>query len=159
MNIVEGSFVVPDASRFAIVASRFNHFVVERLTAGAIDGLQRHGIPEDNITLVRVPGAWELPLACDLAARSGKFAAVIALGAIIRGSTAHFEYVASEASKGIAQTMMSTRVPISFGVLTTESLEQAIDRAGAKEGNKGWEAALCALEMVSLAKRWSSEGL
>ena len=136
--------------RFAIVAGRFNGFVVEPLVAGACDALVRHGVKDDNIELIRVPGAWEIPLAAQKAAASGKYAAVIALGAVIRGATPHFDYVASECAKGLAKAGMDTGVPVAFGVLATDSIEQAIERSGTKAGNKGADAALAALEMVNL---------
>jgi 6,7-dimethyl-8-ribityllumazine synthase len=158
-RILEGSFVVPQGTRFAILSSRFNHFVVDRLVEGAIDGLVRHGAVAGDITLVRVPGAWEMPLAASRLAASKKFNAVIAVGAVIRGGTPHFDYVASEVSKGLATVSLQTGVPVTFGVLTTDSIEQAIERAGTKAGNKGWEAALTAIEMVSLAQALAGEGL
>lgn len=136
--------------RFAIVAARFNDFIVMRLIEGAQDMLVRHGVSESNITVVRVPGAFELPLACKKVAELKTFDAIIALGAVIRGATPHFEYVASEVTKGIANVSLKTGIPISFGVLTTDSLEQAIERAGTKAGNKGSEAALAAIESVNL---------
>jgi len=136
--------------RFAIVASRFNDFITGRLVEGAMDCILRHGASEENVTVVRVPGAFELPLAASKLAKSGRYEAVICLGAVIRGATPHFDYVASEASKGIAQVSLSTGVPVIFGVLTTESIEQAVERAGSKSGNKGWDAALSAIEMCSL---------
>ena len=149
---VEGALVAPPGARFAIVASRFNDFLVERLVSGAIDALVRHGAEAGNVTVVKVPGAWEIPLACQRLARSRKFDAVVAIGAVIRGSTPHFDYVAAEVSKGIVAASLETGVPISFGVLTTDSIEQAIERAGTKAGNKGFDAAMAALEMVTLGK-------
>ena len=149
MKTIEGNFATPKG-RFAIVAGRFNGFVVEPLVAGACDALVRHGVKDDNIELIRVPGAWEIPLAAQKAAASGKYAAVIALGAVIRGATPHFDYVASECAKGLAKAGMDTGVPVAFGVLTTDSIEQAIERSGTKAGNKGADAALAALEMVNL---------
>lgn len=141
-----------DASsdRFAIVASRFNEFITAKLIDGATDTLIRHGAKESAITCVWVPGSWEIPLAASKLAASGQFAAVICVGCVIRGQTPHFEYVAGEAAKGIAQASLSAGVPISFGVITAESLEQAIDRAGGKAGNKGADAALAAIEMANL---------
>ena len=136
--------------RFAIVASRFNDFITNRLVEGAMDCILRHGGSEENVTVVRVPGAFEIPLAASKLAKSGRYEAVICLGAVIRGATPHFDYVAAEASKGIAQVTLSTGVPVIFGVLTTESIEQAVERAGSKSGNKGWDAALSAIEMCSL---------
>jgi 6,7-dimethyl-8-ribityllumazine synthase len=156
---IEGNLVVPKGARFAIVASRFNNFVVDRLVEGAIDALVRHGTLAQNVTLVRVPGAWELPLVARRLAEGGKVEAVIALGAVIRGATPHFEYVAGEAAKGLAAAAHSSSVPIVFGVLTTESIEQAIERAGTKSGNKGADAAVSAIEMVSLARALDDAGL
>ncbi|MGN6383907.1 MAG: 6,7-dimethyl-8-ribityllumazine synthase [Dyella sp.] len=149
MKTIEGNFATPKG-RFVIVAGRFNGFVVEPLVAGARDALVRHGVKDDNIELIRVPGAWEIPLAAQKAAASGKYAAVIALGAVIRGATPHFDYVAGECAKGLAKAGMDTGVPVAFGVLTTDSIEQAIERSGTKAGNKGADAALAALEMVNL---------
>jgi 6,7-dimethyl-8-ribityllumazine synthase len=126
--------------------------VVDPLVAGATDGLLRHGVDSKNVTLVRVPGAWETPVVVARLAKSKKFDAIIALGAVIRGSTPHFDYVASEVAKGVAQVSMATGVPVIFGVLTTDSIEQAVERAGTKAGNKGWDAAVSAIEMVSLGK-------
>jgi 6,7-dimethyl-8-ribityllumazine synthase len=156
---VEGGLVVPDGARFAIVASRFNHFVVDRLVEGALDALVRHGACLQNIVVVRVPGAWELPFATRRLAMGGKVSAVIALGAVIRGSTSHFDYIAGEASKGLAAAAHAAPVPVAFGVLTTESLEQAIERAGAKHGNKGWDAAVSAIEMITLSRALDIAGL
>ncbi len=156
---IEGNLVVPKGARFAIVASRFKHFVVDRLVEGAIDALVRHGALAQNVTLVRVPGAWELPLVARRLAEAGKVEAVIALGAVIRGATPHFDYVAGEAAKGLAAAAHGSSVPIVFGVLTTESIEQAIERAGTKSGNKGADAAVSAIEMVSLARALDDAGL
>jgi 6,7-dimethyl-8-ribityllumazine synthase len=147
---IEGQVVVRKGARFAIAASRFNSLVVERLVEGAIDCLVRHGASADNITVVRVPGSFELPPAVQRLCAAGEYDAVLAVGCVIRGGTPHFEYVASEASKGIAQAAMSSKVPVAFGVLTCDNLEQALERAGAKAGNKGWEAALSAIEMADL---------
>lgn len=138
--------------RFAVVVSRFNDFIGSRLVEGAMDALVRHGAAQDQVTLVKVPGAFEIPLAAKKLADTGRYDAVICLGAVIRGATPHFEYVAAEVSKGIANVALDTGVPITFGVLTTDNLEQAIERAGSKSGNKGWEAATAALEMVNLFK-------
>jgi 6,7-dimethyl-8-ribityllumazine synthase len=138
--------------RFAIVVSRFNEFISSKLIGGALDALQRHGAKEEQIALVKVPGAFEIPMAAKRLARSGNYDAVICLGAVIRGATPHFDYVASEVSKGIAQVALETSIPVIFGVLTTDSLEQAIERAGAKSGNKGWDAAMAAMEMANLFK-------
>ncbi|MDA3913578.1 MAG: 6,7-dimethyl-8-ribityllumazine synthase [Oleiagrimonas sp.] len=149
MKIIEGDFATP-SGRFGIVAGRFNGFVVEPLVSGARDALVRHGVAEDAMDLVRVPGAWEIPYAAQRMAQSGKYVAVIALGAVIRGATPHFDYVAGEAAKGLAGVAMQSGVPVAFGVLTTDTIEQAIERAGTKAGNKGADAALAALEMVNL---------
>jgi len=149
---LEGNLVVPPGARFYLVASRFNHFVVDRLVEGALDAIARHGGDLGAVTIVRVPGAWEIPLALQKIAQKKKADAIVALAAVIRGSTPHFDYVAGEVSKGAAQVSLATGVPISFGVLTTDSIEQAVERAGTKAGNKGWDAAVSAIEMVSLAK-------
>ena len=138
--------------RFAVIVSRFNDFVVGRLQEGAIDAIVRHGGDEKNISIIKVPGAFEIPLIAKKAAKSGKYDAVICLGAVIRGATPHFDYVAAEVSKGIATVGLETEIPITFGVLTTDNIEQAIERAGSKSGNKGWDAAASAIEMVSLLK-------
>ena len=139
--------------RFGLVVSRFNDFISSKLVEGAVDALKRHGAEEEQLLLVKVPGAFEIPLAAKKLAESGKVDAVICLGAVIRGSTPHFEYVAAEVSKGIAMVALDTKVPVAFGVLTTDNLEQAIERAGTKSGNKGWDAALAAMEMVNLFKQ------
>ncbi len=136
----------------ALVLSRFNSFITERLLEGAKDALLRHGAREDDLAVVRVPGAFELPLAAKKLAESGKFDAVIALGAVIRGSTPHFDYVAAEVSKGLAQVSLHSGLPVAFGVLTCDTIEQAVERAGTKAGNKGFDAAMTAMEMVSLFK-------
>ncbi len=156
---LEGKLILPQGAKFALVASRFNHFIVDRLVDGATDALVRHGVPSGDITLVHVPGAWELPLITRRLAASKRFDAIVALGAVIRGSTAHFDFVAGEAAKGLAGVMLATSVPVIFGVLTTDTIEQAIERAGTKAGNKGAEAALSALEMVSLGRALSEAGL
>jgi 6,7-dimethyl-8-ribityllumazine synthase len=158
-RVIEGSLVVPKGARFAIVASRFNHFIVDRLVEGAIDALVRHGAQTQNVTVVRVPGAWELPLIARRLAGSEKLDAIVALGAVIRGATPHFDYVAGEAAGGLSSAAQASAVPIVFGVLTTESIEQAIERAGTKAGNKGWDAAVTAIEMVALAKALDDAGL
>jgi 6,7-dimethyl-8-ribityllumazine synthase len=151
IRTIEGNLSVGNA-KFVIVASRFNHFVVENLTQGAIDTLQRHGVEASNICVVRVPGAFELPLAVQQIIDNKLGEAVIALGAVIRGGTPHFEYVCAECTRGIGQVALDSRVPVAFGLLTTDDIEQAMDRAGGKVGNKGEEAALAALEMLSLLK-------
>lgn len=138
--------------RFAIVASRFNDFIVKSLVAGAVDALVRHNVKEEDIKIYKTPGAFEIPLLCKKLAKKGEFDAVIALGAVIRGSTPHFDYVAAEVSKGVAKASYDTEVPVIFGVLTTDTIEQAIERAGTKAGNKGAEAAMGALELVNLIK-------
>jgi 6,7-dimethyl-8-ribityllumazine synthase len=158
-RVIEGNVVVPRGTRFAIVASRFNHFVVDRLVEGAVDALVRHGAERETITIVRVPGAWELPLIARRLATSAKIDAVIALGAVIRGATPHFDYVAGAATNGLSAAAGASNVPIAFGVLTTDTIEQAIERAGTKAGNKGWDAALTAIEMVALARALDDAGL
>jgi 6,7-dimethyl-8-ribityllumazine synthase len=152
MNTIEGKL---DASgkTFALVASRFNDFIVDRLISGAVDYLKRHGASEEDLTLVRVPGAFETPLTAKKLALAGKHDAVICLGAVIRGATPHFDFVASECAKGLAQVMLEHGVPIGFGVLTCDTLEQAIERAGSKGGNKGVEAAQAALETLRVLEQ------
>ncbi|MBU2767317.1 6,7-dimethyl-8-ribityllumazine synthase [Acidithiobacillus ferrivorans] len=139
--------------RFALLVSRFNNFITQQLEQGAVDALRRHGAEEEQVHVVYVPGAYEMPLVAQKLARSGNYDAVICLGAVIRGSTPHFDYVAAEVSKGVAQVSMDTGVPVIFGVLTTDSIEQAIERAGTKAGNKGFDAAMTALEMVQLLRQ------
>ena len=148
----EGDMLVRDA-RFALLVARFNSFVVESLLAGAVDTLKRHGADDKDLHIVRVPGAFEMPLVAQRLAATKKYDAIIALGAVIRGGTPHFEYVAGECTKGLASVSMQFDIPVAFGVLTVDSIEQAIERAGTKAGNKGAEAALSAIEMVSLLKR------
>jgi 6,7-dimethyl-8-ribityllumazine synthase len=155
---IAGALVVPEGSKFAIVASRFNSFIVERLVEGAVDALVRHGADAQGVTVVRVPGAWEIPLVAQRLAKSGKVDAVIALGAVIRGATPHFDHVANEVSKGVGQASLASGVPIAFGVLTTDTIEQAVERAGTKAGNKGFDAAVTAIEMVALAKALGQQG-
>ena len=138
--------------KVTIVASRFNGFITDRLIDGAVDALRRHGVEEKDISLVKVPGSFELPLAVKRAS-AGKVDAVVALGALIRGGTPHFDYLSAEVTKGIAQVTLETGVPVAFGVLTTDTVEQAIERAGTKAGNKGWDAAMSAIEMVDLFKK------
>ena len=152
IKTTEGDLVARDL-KFAIVASRFNEFIVEPLVRGAIDALKRHGAAEQNIELVRVPGSFELPLAAKRLAQSKRYHAIIALGAIIKGATAHFDYVSGECAGGLSRAALDTGVPVSFGVLTTDTIEQAIERAGTKAGNKGADAALVAVEMANLLKR------
>ena len=151
INTIEGDFVTV-AGNYALVVGRFNSFVVESLLEGAIDTLKRHGIKDEQIEIIRAPGAFELPLAVKKLADKGKYDAIIALGAVIRGGTPHFEYVAGECVKGIAQVALDSTIPVTFGVLTVDTIEQAIERSGTKAGNKGGEAALSAMEMVSLMK-------
>lgn len=150
--IIEGDFVAGDA-HYAIVVARFNNFIVENLLKGAIDTLQRHGVVEQNITIVRVPGAFEMPLAAQRLALTHKYTAIIAIGAVIRGGTPHFDYIAGECTKGLAAVSLQYSVPVAFGVLTVDTIEQAIERAGTKAGNKGADAALSAIEMVSLLRK------
>lgn len=150
-KVLEGKLSA-EGCRFAIIVSRFNDFVSSRLVDGAMDALIRHGADDQSVVLARVPGAFEIPLTAMRFAESGRYDAVICLGAVIRGSTPHFDYVAAEVSKGIASVALETKVPVTFGVLTTDNLEQAIERAGSKSGNKGWDAAMAAIEMVNLFK-------
>jgi 6,7-dimethyl-8-ribityllumazine synthase len=153
-KIIEGTFSAEGRS-FAIVVSRFNSLVTGQLLAGATDCLARHGADPKNLTVIYCPGAYEIPQVAAQLAKRGSFDAVICLGCVIRGETPHFDYVAAEAAKGIAQVALQTGVPMTFGVLTTDNLEQALERAGAKGGNKGWDAALSALELVSLTRQIS----
>ncbi len=152
MHILEGK-VVGGQENYAIVAARFNEFIVSKLISGAEDTLVRHGVSTDQITLAWVPGAFEIPIAAQKLAASGKYDAVICLGAVIRGSTSHYDYVCSEVSKGVAQVGLQTGVPCLFGILTTDNIEQAIERAGAKAGNKGADCAMGAIEMVNLLRQ------
>ncbi len=161
--IVEGQVVVPKGAKFVLVASRFNHFIVDRLVDGAVDAIARHGGSAAEVTIVRVPGSWEIPTAVARVARAAQkkkeqALAIVALGAVIRGSTPHFDYVAGEVTKGIASISLETGVPCTFGVLTTDTIEQAIERAGTKAGNKGWDAALGAIEMLSLSVALAAKG-
>jgi len=149
MQTFEGTFIAPQG-KFALIVGRFNSFVVESLVSGAIDTLVRHGVSEKDISIIRAPGAFELPLVAQRVSQREEFDAIIALGAVIRGGTPHFDYVAGECTKGLAQVSLQYDVPVAFGVLTVDSIEQAIERSGTKAGNKGAEAALSALEMVSL---------
>lgn len=158
-KVYEGGFGAPAGSRFAIVSARFNEFIVDRLVEGAISTLKRGGVPIGDIVHVRVPGAFEMPVMCQRLAGTGKFAAVIALGTVIRGATAHFDYVAGEAAKGCGMAAVNSGIPVIFGVLTTDTIEQAVERAGTKAGNKGSEAALTALEMVNLGQLLTADGL
>ena len=154
MQMIEGQYTEADG-RYAIVVGRFNQFVVDSLVEGAVDALVRHGVDEDNITVIRVPGAYEIPLAAQAVAEKGDVDAILALGAVIRGSTPHFDYVAGESASGLNKVQMDTGVPCAFGVLTVDTIEQAIERAGTKAGNKGAEAALVAIEMVSVLRQIS----
>ncbi len=151
MKTIEGKFVVHE-EKFCVVISRFNEFIGSKLLSGAVDELKRHGVADDNIEVIWVPGAFEIPLIAKKAAKTGKYAAIITLGAVIKGSTGHYDYVCAEVSKGVAQVSLETGVPVIFGVLTTDNIEQAIERAGTKSGNKGSDAAKTALEMANLVK-------
>lgn len=151
MNTFEGK-LVPQGIRVGIVAARFNEFITSKLVAGAKDGLLRHDVKEEDIDVAWVPGAFEIPLIAKKLAKSGKYDAVICVGAVIRGSTSHYDYVCSEVSKGIASVSLESGIPVMFGVLTTDSIEQAIERAGTKAGNKGYDCALGAIEMVNLIR-------
>ena len=152
MKTIEGNLSA-DGFKFALVSSRFNDFVVNKLVQGAVDCLLRHGAADDLLTHFRVPGAFEIPVMAEKLAASGKYDAIVCLGAVIRGSTPHFDYVANEVSKGIAAVGLKHAVPVSFGILTTDTIEQAIERAGAKAGNKGWDAAISAIEMANVFKQ------
>ncbi|MBI1916833.1 MAG: 6,7-dimethyl-8-ribityllumazine synthase [Planctomycetes bacterium] len=157
MQTFEGNFS-PPLGRFALVAARFNHFIVEHLVDGATAALKRHGVAEDAVDLAWAPGSFEIPLVAQKLAQSGRYVAVICLGCVIRGDTDHYDYVAGEAAKGIGQVTLKTGVPVIFGVLTCDTLEQAINRAGAKAGNKGFEAAVSAIEMVNLLRQLPGPG-
>jgi len=150
-NIFEGN-LVGSGLKIGIVAGRFNEFITDKLVGGAMDALKRHGVEMEQVDIAWVPGAFEIPLIAQKLAKSNKYDAVITLGAVIRGSTPHFDYVCNEAAKGVANTALSTGVPVIFGVLTVDSIEQAIERAGTKAGNKGWEAAAAAIEMANLIR-------
>ena len=156
MNVFEGK-VVSEGMKVGIVAARFNEFIVSKLVAGAQDALVRHDVKEEDIDLAWVPGAFEIPLIASKMAKSGKYDAVIALGAVIRGSTTHYDYVCSEVSKGIANVSLNSDIPVMFGVITTENIEQAIERAGTKAGNKGYDCAVSAIEMVNLIREMDAE--
>ncbi|MCI8629826.1 MAG: 6,7-dimethyl-8-ribityllumazine synthase [Firmicutes bacterium] len=151
MKILEGNLVAQNM-KVALVAARFNEFIVSKLISGAVDGLKRHNVADDDITLAWVPGAFEIPLIASKLAKSGKYDAVICLGAVIRGATSHYDYVCNEVSKGVAHVSLETGIPVLFGVLTTDTIEQAIERAGTKAGNKGYDCALSAIEMINLSK-------
>ncbi len=154
---IEGDLLAGD-NNFAVVVSRFNELITQRLLEGALDTLRRHGSDDDHLTVVRVPGSFEIPLMADRLAKSGKYAAVICLGAVIQGDTTHHEYINQQVAAGIGQAGVSSGVPVIFGVLTCQSMQQALDRAGGKAGNKGAEAALAAIEMVNLLKRLEDDG-
>ncbi|MBR1508055.1 MAG: 6,7-dimethyl-8-ribityllumazine synthase [Eubacterium sp.] len=153
MNKIEGK-VVSEGIKVGIVAARFNEFIVSKLVSGAVDGLVRHDVNEDDIDIAWVPGAFEIPLIAKKMAKSGKYDAVICLGAVIRGATSHYDYVCSEVSKGIAAVSLEAEIPVMFGILTTDNIEQAVERAGTKAGNKGYDCALGAIEMVNLMKNF-----
>ena len=157
INLLEGKVVAKEGMKVAIVASRFNEIIVNKLLGGAVDGLVRHGVEENNITAAWVPGAFEIPIICEKMVKTGKYDAVIALGTVIRGSTSHYDYVCNEVSKGIAQVSLNTGIPVLFGVVTTENIEQAIERAGTKAGNKGYDCAVSAIEMVNLIREMDAE--
>ena len=150
INVVEGNVVAKEGMKVGIIASRFNEIIVNKLLGGAVDGLVRHGVDEKNITAAWVPGAFEIPITAQKMAQSGKYDAVICVGAVIRGDTTHYDYVCNEVSKGVAQVGLNTGVPVLFGIITTENIEQAIARAGSKAGNKGYDCALSAIELVTL---------
>lgn len=151
MNVFEGNFA-SQGIKIGIVVARFNEFITSKLLSGAVDALTRHQIADDQIDVAWVPGAFEIPLIASKMANSGKYDAVICLGAVIRGNTSHYDYVCNEVSKGIAQVSMNSQIPVMFGVVTTENIEQAIERAGTKAGNKGYDAAMGAIEMVNLIR-------
>ncbi len=152
MKIYEGQLTTQQNEKFCIIISRFNDFIGEKLLSGAIDTLKRHGVADENIEVAKVPGAFEIPLAALKFAKTNKYSAIITLGAVIKGSTPHFDYVSAEVSKGVANVSLQTGIPVIFGVLTTDNIEQAIERAGTKSGNKGADAAKTAIEMVNLFK-------
>ena len=151
-NIYEGMLTVT-SEKFCIIVARFNEFIGSKLLSGAIDELKRHGAKDENIDIIWCPGAFEIPLIAKKAAKTGKYNAIITLGAVIKGSTSHYDYVCAEVSKGVAQVSLQTGVPVIFGVLTTDNIEQAVERAGSKAGNKGFEAVTTAIEMVNLIKQ------
>ena len=153
MKTFSAKLVPQGQVKIGVVASRFNEFITSKLLAGAVDGLTRHGVPEDSIETAWVPGAFEIPLAAKKMAESGRYDAVICLGAVIRGATSHYDYVCAEVSKGIAAVSLEAGIPVMFGVITTDNIEQAIERAGTKAGNKGYDCALGAIEMIDLAKQ------
>lgn len=152
MKVLEGKLVA-EGAKIGIVAARFNEFIVSKLVGGAMDGLIRHDVKEEDVTVAWVPGAFEIPVVAKKMAKSGKYDAVICLGAVIRGATSHYDYVCNEVSKGVASVSLETEIPVLFGVVTTENIEQAIERAGTKAGNKGYDCALSAIEMINLMKQ------
>lgn len=156
MKTYEGQLIASDNDKFCIILARFNDFIGAKLLSGAIDELKRHGVKEDNIEVIRVPGAFEIPVIAQKAAQTKKYSAVITLGAVIKGATPHFDYVSNEVAKGVAQVSLNTGVPVTFGILTTDNIEQAIERAGTKAGNKGSDAARTAIEMANLVKELNS---
>jgi 6,7-dimethyl-8-ribityllumazine synthase len=153
MNTLEGMLVAKEGMKVGIVVARFNEFITNKLLGGAVDGLTRHGVADENITTAWVPGAFEIPLIAEKMAKSGKYDAIICLGAVIRGATSHYDYVCNEVSKGVAQVGLQAEIPVLFGVVTTENIEQAIERAGTKAGNKGYDCALSAIEMANLIQQ------
>lgn len=153
MNTLEGMLVAKEGMKVGIVVARFNEFITNKLLGGAVDGLTRHGVADENITTAWVPGAFEIPLVAEKMAKSGKYDAIICLGAVIRGATSHYDYVCNEVSKGVAQVGLQAEIPVLFGVVTTENIEQAIERAGTKAGNKGYDCALSAIEMANLIQQ------
>lgn len=153
MNTLEGMLVAKEGMKVGIVVARFNEFITNKLLGGAVDGLTRHGVADENITTAWVPGAFEIPLIAEKMAKSGKYDAIICLGAVIRGATSHYDYVCNEVSKGVAQVGLQAEIPVLFGVVTTENIEQAIERAGTKAGNKGYDCALSAIEMENLIQQ------
>ncbi len=153
-NIIEGK-LLGEGKKFALITSRFNDFITDKLVGGALDALVRSGVDDGDIDLLKVPGAFEIPLVAKKAVTTGKYDAVICLGAVIRGSTSHYDYVCAEASKGIAQVSLDSGIPVIFGIITTDTIEQAIERAGTKAGNKGWSAAISAVEMANLMEAMS----
>ena len=152
IKVLEGNVVAKEGMKVGIVAARFNEFIVSKLLGGALDGLERHDVKKEDIDIAWVPGAFEIPLIASKMAKSGKYDAVICLGAVIRGATSHYDYVCNEVSKGIATVSLNSDIPVMFGVVTTENIEQAIERAGTKAGNKGYDCALGAIEMVNLIR-------
>lgn len=153
MNTLEGMLVAKEGMKVGIVVARFNELITNKLLGGAVDGLTRHGVADENITTAWVPGAFEIPLIAEKMAKSGKYDAIICLGAVIRGATSHYDYVCNEVSKGVAQVGLQAEIPVLFGVVTTENIEQAIERAGTKAGNKGYDCALSAIEMANLIQQ------